>query len=200
METRDKIKETAAELFSQHGYDGVSVRDIVEKAKVNLGAITYHFGGKENLYRELIVDMAGGLKDNITQISQKDETATEKFKEFIRLYLTYIFTNPVRARMVFREMSMGDKRFMNIIYPYINANAQMLIKIMQEGIANGEFRKMDPQLAVFSMIGNCLQFIQLKPIVTRLFPDRKFNEQFLEHFIEHTTAYILGGLKAEKRR
>ncbi len=200
METREKIKEVAAELFSQRGYDGVSVRDIVMKAKVNLGAITYHFGGKENLYRELIVDMAGALKENLTEISQKKGCPTEKFKEFIRLYLTYIHTKPIRARMVFREMAMGDKRFLDIIYPYIHANSMILFGIMEEGIKKGEFRKMDARLAVYSMVGNCLQFIQLQPVLKRLLKNEKINDEFLEKIIQHTTSYVLGGLKAEKRR
>ena len=62
--TRDFIIEVATDLFGQHGYQGVTVRQLTLAAKVNLSAITYHFGGKEELYRmtvEALVERIGGL-------------------------------------------------------------------------------------------------------------------------------------------
>ncbi|MEO6034355.1 MAG: TetR/AcrR family transcriptional regulator [Verrucomicrobiota bacterium] len=48
-DTRSRILDTAEELFSEHGLDRVSIRDITRKARVNLAAINYHFGTKEDL-------------------------------------------------------------------------------------------------------------------------------------------------------
>ena len=62
--TRDFIIEVATDLFGQHGYQGVTVRQLTLAAKVNLSAITYHFGGKEELYRmtvEALMERIGGL-------------------------------------------------------------------------------------------------------------------------------------------
>jgi AcrR family transcriptional regulator len=47
--TRQLILDTAERLFAEHGLDATSVRDITGAAGVNLGAITYHFGTKQNL-------------------------------------------------------------------------------------------------------------------------------------------------------
>ena len=47
--TRSRILDVAEELFSEQGLDRVSIRDITKKAKVNLAAINYHFGSKEDL-------------------------------------------------------------------------------------------------------------------------------------------------------
>ncbi len=48
--TRDHLLEVAGQLFASHGYDGIGTRAITTAAKVNLGAIHYHFGTKEDLY------------------------------------------------------------------------------------------------------------------------------------------------------
>ena len=64
LATRDFIIEVATDLFGQHGYQGVTVRQLTLAAKVNLSAITYHFGGKEELYRttvEALMERIGGL-------------------------------------------------------------------------------------------------------------------------------------------
>lgn len=54
--TMDKILSSAAELFSERGYHGTSVRDVTLKANVNLASINYHFGDKQRLYREVIAN------------------------------------------------------------------------------------------------------------------------------------------------
>jgi AcrR family transcriptional regulator len=48
-DTRQRVLDTAEQLFADHGIDAVSIRDITGAAKVNLGAINYHFGSKDNL-------------------------------------------------------------------------------------------------------------------------------------------------------
>ena len=64
LATREFIIEAATDLFGQHGYQGVTVRQLTLAAKVNLSAITYQFGGKEELYRttvEALMERIGGL-------------------------------------------------------------------------------------------------------------------------------------------
>src|SRR5204863_5155785 len=47
--TRARILNVAEELFGERGLDRVSIRDITNTARVNLAAINYHFGSKEDL-------------------------------------------------------------------------------------------------------------------------------------------------------
>ena len=47
---KNSILANAIQLFSQKGYEGVSVREIAEASECNLAAISYYFGGKEKLY------------------------------------------------------------------------------------------------------------------------------------------------------
>ena len=53
-DTRTKLLQTAARLFARKGYNGVSVRQIVKAAGVNISAIHYHFGDKQGLYLHTI--------------------------------------------------------------------------------------------------------------------------------------------------
>ena len=49
--TRAVLLDAAVELFSTHGYDGTGVRDIEERAGINRGATTYHFGNKDAVWK-----------------------------------------------------------------------------------------------------------------------------------------------------
>jgi AcrR family transcriptional regulator len=61
--SRERLLDAAEQLFAEFGFNGVSVRKIVDVARVNLGAIPYHFGTKEELFREVLLRRAGPLRD-----------------------------------------------------------------------------------------------------------------------------------------
>ncbi len=52
--TKDRILESAEELFAQSGFDTVSVRDVTHKAGVNVAAVSYHFGSREGLIQAVL--------------------------------------------------------------------------------------------------------------------------------------------------
>ncbi|MGY0556839.1 TetR family transcriptional regulator [Lysobacter sp. A286] len=51
--TKDRILGAAEELFAQHGFSGTSLRQVTSRADVNVAAVNYHFGSKENLVNEV---------------------------------------------------------------------------------------------------------------------------------------------------
>ena len=61
--SRERLLDAAETLFADFGFNGVSVRQIVERAGVNLGAIPYHFGTKENLFKEVLLRRATPLRE-----------------------------------------------------------------------------------------------------------------------------------------
>ena len=68
--TAIKLLDAAEVLFADFGFNGVSVRDIVERAQANLSAIPYHFGTKESLFKEVIRRRAGPLRDERDRLLQ----------------------------------------------------------------------------------------------------------------------------------
>lgn len=51
--TKDRILGAAEELFAQYGFGGTSLRQVTTRADVNIAAVNYHFGSKENLVNEV---------------------------------------------------------------------------------------------------------------------------------------------------
>lgn len=51
--TKDRILGAAEELFAQFGFSGTSLRQVTSHADVNIAAVNYHFGSKENLVNEV---------------------------------------------------------------------------------------------------------------------------------------------------
>ena len=52
--TKDKILDAAEALFMEHGFEATSLRSITTAAAVNLAAVNYHFGTKEELFQTVL--------------------------------------------------------------------------------------------------------------------------------------------------
>src|SRR5215470_17519047 len=55
-DTRARIQQIAVELFTEHGYEGTSLREIAERLGVTKAALYYHFKSKEDIVLSLVED------------------------------------------------------------------------------------------------------------------------------------------------
>lgn len=60
---RDRLLDAAEELFSRHGYDAVSIRDITDKAKVKLALASYYFRSEEVMFEQVIMRRFSALDE-----------------------------------------------------------------------------------------------------------------------------------------
>ena len=90
VETRTCILDVAERLFAEHGLERVSIRDITQTANLNLGAINYHFGTKQQLIgaifeRRLVpldqerLRLLDALEKTVSAIAPKLEDVLEAF-------------------------------------------------------------------------------------------------------------------------
>jgi AcrR family transcriptional regulator len=63
IDTKQKILDSAEQLIAEQGYTATSLRQIIGSAGVNLAAIHYHFGSKEELLHELVTRKAGPVNE-----------------------------------------------------------------------------------------------------------------------------------------
>ena len=88
--SREKLIRSAERLFAEHGFDGVSVRDIANDAKVNSALVGYYFQSKEGLLSEVYTRHCEPLKAErarlLKQYSAKGRVASleEVLEAFIR--------------------------------------------------------------------------------------------------------------------
>jgi AcrR family transcriptional regulator len=73
MDTRQRILDTAERLFGENGYAGTSLRQIIGAAEVNLAAIHYHFGSKEDLLDQLVMRKAEGVNRHRLELLDRCE-------------------------------------------------------------------------------------------------------------------------------
>jgi AcrR family transcriptional regulator len=74
-QTRTAILAAAERLYADRGFGDVTLRDIVAEANVNLAAVNYHFGSKDELIAELFVTRSLALnKERLRELREAEET------------------------------------------------------------------------------------------------------------------------------
>jgi AcrR family transcriptional regulator len=67
-ETKDQILTVAERLFAECGFAGTTLRTVVSEAGVNLAAVHYHFGSKEELFRAVVARFARPIVEQELQL------------------------------------------------------------------------------------------------------------------------------------
>ncbi|TJZ42737.1 TetR/AcrR family transcriptional regulator [Streptomyces piniterrae] len=83
--TRQRIQDVALELFSEHGYDKTSLREIAEKLDVTKAALYYHFKTKEDIVVSLFHDLGKPCDELIVWAEGQPRTLETK-KEVLSRY------------------------------------------------------------------------------------------------------------------
>ena len=100
----ERLLDSAEKIFSQKGFSGTTVRDIITDAKCNIAAINYHFGSKEKLYFEVYSHLMVKLRqERITSIEKvMSDKHDEALLEKLLLSFAHAFVNPLSSK---NEMS-----------------------------------------------------------------------------------------------
>lgn len=93
-DTRERLLQTALEVFARRDFDAVSVREIVDRAGANVAAVSYHFGGKRGLYLATAEFLAGRMQERLGSLLSETRTAAES-------------ADPARARTLLERLIRG---------------------------------------------------------------------------------------------
>jgi len=205
---RDRLFESAEELFCEQGFEGTSVRDIAASAKCNIASVNYYFGGKEKLYREIwrrhLVTLRdariAGINKVMFQNGGKPELE-DLLRSFAEAFISpLVDENKTRRlnKLIAREWienHLPVNMFLeDIMVPTLNAMRSALAKICP-GLDESKI-----PFLVISIVGQLLHLLHVKAIFqqidTTVLP--KFDlAQAIDHVVKFSTAGIQVYLKGK---
>jgi len=151
---RQRLLEGAAELFTQKGYAGTTVREIVAAGGVTKPVLYYYFRNKEGIYLELM-RQAFTQMDDLLQAALEDQgSATQKLLRLCdRVYS--LFMENVKVARVMYSIYYGPQQGA----PFFDFDAyhlkfvEAIRRLIGEGIRKGDFRKGNPEEMGWAIIG-----------------------------------------------
>ncbi|SRR5579872_573492 len=171
-ESRAAILQAAAREFAENGIAGARTDSIARHARVNKALLYYYFKDKETLYGAVLDNAFSGMKAKVFEALDSDLPPREKIMAYAGAYFDVIASSQIYPRLMQREMMRareGDSFHIDrLVKTYFQPIYRRVEKLIQEGIAQGEFRKVDPAHFVPSMIAIIVFYFSSAPVMRRI--------------------------------
>jgi len=167
--TRAAILKAALEEFAHEGVTGARTDEIARRAGVNKALLYYYFKDKEGLYAAALEQVFSGLHERVAGVLERsDLPPRERLLLYAQTHFDYIASAPVYPRLVQREFMRSTGRTLTptagrIMERHVKPLYGRLEKLIDEGIAAGDFRKVDPVHTVTSIIGTIVFYFISMP-------------------------------------
>lgn len=200
---KNKIIEAASEIFAEKGYQNTTVRDICQKAGIYQLSINYHFGSKENLFREVLIKTYQDTEETTLMEKIKDLPADKQLEEVIRTRLYSVFNRCEKGkffRIVTKEIS-NNYDFITEVMSETLVGYLMSIKEIFVKISDHKLSDFELNYCVYLLMSHMSVLAMHEKAVLLLFNTNKPDDEQLEMFIQHIKKFILAGvekLKEEK--
>ena len=163
-QTRNDIFMNAARLFSEKGYNRVSIRDICESVGVGKPTLYYYFKDKETLFVQLVQEAKSLGRALFEEFMGKDLSPIEKLENILRFFQTYVERYPVFIRFFSQISLMSLPESIELqISPFKDELLDTLQEIVKEGQEHGGFsHDLDRELFALTMLSTIKYFLHLK--------------------------------------
>ena len=163
-QTRQAILKAAIAEFSREGMAGARTDEIARAAKVNKALLYYYFADKESLYGAVLEHAFGGIYLRLAAILDSDLPCREKILRYTEAHFEGLAQNPAFCRLAHAEMGRlgreGSPHIRKLADRYISRLSAQIQRVLHEGMARGEFRKVDPlQFAISIPALNVFYFV-----------------------------------------
>jgi len=154
---RQEILQTALELFSQRGFHNVSMHEIATASEFAVGTLYKFFSNKEDLYRNLIIDVSNVFHSSLMAALTTSGNELEKIRACVDARIKVFMENIDYVSLYLAEtrgasfnIKAGLDSDIKIRY---NIFLQKLANVFESGIRKKVFKKFDPHLLAVALDG-----------------------------------------------
>lgn len=205
LDTRDRLLRAAIEVFSEHGYESATVREICRRAEANVAAVNYYFGDKKSLYAAIFDAVFETLHASRTPFLPRSAAAEQRLETCIRAFFEELFycddDGPdctQLSAMYLMEMARPTPVLDKVVRDYIAGDVEELRDIV--ACLLGDSADLTAIVNCSAGIaGQILYYYQAKPLIERLHPRLAPPEERLDELVAHVLTFSLAGIAATRR-
>lgn len=195
--SRDVLLKAASDLMIELGTPEVSLHAIARKAGVTAPLVKYYFGSKEGL---LVALVERDTARSLAQLEGLNAMAIDPLAKLrihvagiVRTYSRYPYLVGLLNRLLRETQGEASERIKaSFVTPLIDAQR----RIIEEGVAAGQFRKIDPDQLYFIIVGACQYLFSSRVAFANILDGRLQDEAFGHDFPNTVIDVILNGLRA----
>ena len=201
QETRQRLLETAADVFAKNGYRNATFREICQRAHANIAAVNYHFRDKEHFYAAVVEHVIEQERDLLREFqSRMDRPAPPegRLRSFVYWTLNSLLGTapPTRLlRLMAHEMMEPTSGLDFMVERVFRPPLQNLREIVS--VILGE--KASPQVVADcanSITGQCFTYHHSRAAIARLGDYLTYDQATIDHLADHITRFSMGALRS----
>jgi AcrR family transcriptional regulator len=190
--SREALMAAAKQVFAEHNYEGATVKDVADLAGVNISLISYHFGGKENLYKECMRSFGLERVETAERIL-KPAASREEFKFRLQMYgeafIDIHQREPHICKMIHRASDTLEPITMELFESVFQRIFFALHAFIKAGQESGIVKKhLDSEIASSLAFGSLVHMLKSDPLRRRLglrtLDEPVFRDSLLEHWVQ----------------
>ena len=149
-DTKRRILDIAREMFSVHGYEVATNRDIASAAGITSGALYHYFGSKLDLYLAVHEDVQAGVYESFSNATINLETFTEMFLAVLEVAHDMNENDPSVARFVgaVRVDAQRHPEMAAALLPRSEQREVFLTRLIDIGVKTGEIDEQQRSFAL----------------------------------------------------
>ncbi|HXZ13921.1 MAG TPA: CerR family C-terminal domain-containing protein [Candidatus Sulfotelmatobacter sp.] len=190
--TARRILAAAERHFAAEGMAGARTDEIAAAARANKAMLYYYFGNKQRLHRAVLENLFRQLHKVVFAPAARGATPRDRLLRWVNGYFDFLATHPNYPRLVQRESMNATPQFQWIVREYFRPFHQHIARLVEQGAAAGQFRKVDAAQTVFTLLGMTVFYFTAAPALTKLVGRDLLSPQALESrrralldFLEH---------------
>ena len=152
---KTQILQAAAKVFAEKGFQDGTVPDVARESGVSEASIYEYFTNKENLLFSIPLEVMQRLSEKIDFHLRLIRGSAEKLRAILYLQLHFYIENRDYAAVIMLILKQ-NRRFLDTeAHQAIRRHLKTMDRVIQEGMASGEFRDdMDPYLVRSTCLGS----------------------------------------------
>jgi AcrR family transcriptional regulator len=158
VETRERLLQSAKELFSKKGYYETKVSDIVEKSGVAQGTFYIYFKSKEEIFLELVKSLHQDLMKNLEKYIKIEKDCQSLIKDFVKEFLTEVYNNREIAEIFFSQLFGLNQDFKKLYLKKISDIQNLIFRVVNRYFPEEESQILSTLILGFvrQIFFNCL--------------------------------------------
>lgn len=199
-DTKTRLLEAAGEEFAERGFESTTIRSIIERAKANIAAVNYHFGDKERLYIQAVIEAHRCGMESEEDVIDPSLSASDELRQFVRHFLSRILAlghqDSWHHKLMLREMIRPSPASETLVRDVIRPKFQRLMAILRRACPHADEQRLTA--SAFSVIGQCLHYKMARQIAEKLIGVQAFAALDVEYLSDHIAGFSLAALGLEK--
>lgn len=166
--TVHRIVKAAEAIFAERGLAGARISAIARAARVNKALLYYYFRSKEDLHRFTLEMLLNELRTQAGSALDHAGPPHERLLRYVNSYFDFIAAHPNYPRLIQRQLMSHGPGLGGIVGEYYRPLHGRLSATIRAGITEGEFRDVDPQQTVLTLIAMTVFYFAAAPVLREL--------------------------------